>query len=135
MIILLAIAGIFYLKNITKETPGEKTMKCIASKAVLYSSSTCGHCKTQKEILGNYFSLFKNIDCFYEIEKCNEADISSYPTWVIDGKQYTGVKSIQKLAELTWCKCSPDLINNATDGGTCNISESCINSLETQCSQ
>ena len=41
--------------------------------------------------------------CFYETEKCVEANIPGYPTWIINNKQYPGVKSIEELKQLTGC--------------------------------
>lgn len=134
VIILFIIGGIYAIKYFNKETPEEKTMKCIASGAVLYSSKTCGHCKTQKEILGDYLSLFKQIDCFYETDQCREANIEAYPTWLINEKYYEGVRTINELAELTGCECS-DNLKDTTDEATCNISNTCINSLDNQCTQ
>lgn len=132
LIVILIISGIYYWKGIPKELPAEITMKCIASQSVLYSSPTCSHCQKQKEILGEYFSLFKTINCFSEPEKCNEAGIQVYPTWVINEKQYAGVKSVKELAELTNCECDEGL-NNLSDSEDCEIGETCIKSIENKC--
>ena len=140
VIILLVIAGIFYWKTIGQETPQQQLMNCIASKATLYSSKYCPHCQNQKAILGNYLSLFKDIDCLDNPKACDEAGISQYPTWIVNGKLYPGVKSINQLKELTGCQgCEINetaniTINNQTDTGTCsNSSETCIKPIEQTC--
>lgn len=140
MIILLAIAGIYYYKNFNQATPQEKVMSCIASKTTLYSSKYCPHCQDQKAILSNYLSLFKNIDCLDEPGKCDEAGVDRYPTWQIEGKLYPGVKSINELKKLTNCEgcdcenCTMNQTENidTIDTGTCsNTTQSCIKPVDT----
>jgi len=103
VIIIVIIIAVFMIKNQDQSDVGEESIKCIASKTLLYSSKTCGYCKRQKDILGDYYSLFNVIDCFDESQKCADAQIRVYPTWIIDGKQDSGVKTIQELKELTGC--------------------------------
>ena len=103
IIIILIILGIFWIKNPNKKPTDEEVMKCIAEKSIIYSSTTCGACRYQEQILGDYYSLFQEINCFKEIQKCIDAHIEATPTWIINGEKYTGVKSIQKLKELTEC--------------------------------
>jgi len=97
--IILIISIIFYFK--TNNSLDEKTARCIASKSQLYVSKTCSHCAEQKQILGDYFNYFNIIDCLEEIEKCE--NILAVPTWIINNKQYTGVKSLKELKRLTNC--------------------------------
>ena len=69
IIVIAIIAGIYLLKPKPEQTT-EEIMKCIAGKSMLYSQPGCSHCIVQKEILGNYSSLFKEINCIEEREKC-----------------------------------------------------------------
>jgi hypothetical protein len=133
VIVALIISGIYLYNSINKENPEERLMKCIAKNTdMIYLSKTCSHCANQKKILGEYLSLFKVTDCFYESEKCIEADIPGYPTWIINGKQYPGEKTIDELQQLTQCECA--LSDNITDSpDKCETNESCINSLESSC--
>ena len=103
VIILLIVIGIIYFKSLSEKDPGEKVMKCIAEKATMYSQTSCSHCIVQKEILGNYTSLFNIIECDEEKQKCIDAEITGTPTWVIDGKKEEGVRTIKQLRELTGC--------------------------------
>jgi hypothetical protein len=101
-IIILAIILIsfFSLRKPAPETD-EEIIQCIGEKSTLYVQLGCSHCKTQEELFGENLKYINLVDCFYETEKCEE--ILATPTWMIKGKQYTGVKSIDKLKELTNC--------------------------------
>ncbi|MBR9704113.1 hypothetical protein GOV12_01770 [Candidatus Pacearchaeota archaeon] len=134
VIVILVIAGIYAYQSSIKEDPEEELLKCIAKNTdMLYLSKTCSHCQNQKKTLGEYFSLFKTIDCFYEIDKCKEADISGYPTWIINGKKYTGEKSIEELKQITGCEC--DITDETIKAKEeCADDRSCINAIESSCS-
>lgn len=132
VIVILIIAGVYAIKYIKKEPPEERLMKCIAKNTdMLYLSKTCTHCANQKKVLGEYLSLFKTTDCFYETEKCVEAKIPGYPTWIINGKMYPGEKTIKELQELTGCECEE--ITNLTNSSDCKKGESCITAIDSTC--
>jgi hypothetical protein len=38
-----------------------------------------------------------------KIEKCREANIMIYPTWIMKNKKYKGIQGLNKLSELTGC--------------------------------
>ena len=136
VIILLVIGGVYYWKNMNQITPEEQTMKCISSKAVLYSQTDCSHCKQQKQILGEYASLFKIIECDKEPQKCTE--ITGTPTWKINGKNYEGIRSIKELADITGCQCNANVIVLKNNSAICNINESnqsCTTAVENICTQ
>lgn len=100
ILIVLAIVGIFLLKG---NGVTEEEAKCIAEKSVLYVSKTCGHCATQKQILGDYLKYFNIIDCIDEKDKCISAGIVGVPTWIINGKKYEGVRELNELKKLAGC--------------------------------
>lgn len=102
IIVIAVIILIINLKG-NNNNADEETIKCIAEKTKIYSSLTCSACKKQKEILGDYYSLLDDTDCFYETQKCIDANIPGYPTWIINGQQNPGVKTIAQLKELTGC--------------------------------
>jgi hypothetical protein len=133
VIILLIITGIYAYRYFYKETPEEQLMKCIAKNTdMLYLSKTCTFCAKQKQVLGDYLSLFKITDCFYEIEKCKEANIPGYPTWIINGKMYPGEKSIEELKQLTGCECG-ELNLTINNSETCVEGESCVSAIDSTC--
>ncbi len=96
------MALITYFKNPQIEID-EETLKCIASKAHLYASSSCSHCEQQKEILGEYVNLFNITNCLQDTEFCSSLNIRAVPTWIIQDKEYLGVKSLKELKELAGC--------------------------------
>ena len=106
VIVLVIIGTIYYFKKINQEVPEEQTMKCIAGKAVMYSQTACSHCITQKQILGNYTSLFNIVECDKELKQCQDAQILGTPTWIINNtniQKIEGVQTIKQLKELTNC--------------------------------
>ena len=100
--IILVIIIISYF-SLTKPTPetNQEIVQCIGEKSILYSQLGCSHCETQEELFGDNLQYINKIDCFYESEKC--IGIQGTPSWKIKGEYYTGVKSIEKLQELTGC--------------------------------
>jgi hypothetical protein len=105
--IVAIIIVIFYIKSYNNsDILDEATAKCIAAKSIIYSQTQCSHCMAQKQILGNYTSLFNITECDLSKEnrqKCLDSGIEGTPTWVIDGKKYEGAQSIKQLKELTGC--------------------------------
>jgi len=72
--------------------------------AILYGTEWCGYCQRQKESFGDSFSDVTFIDCDYNRDACVEAGISGYPTWRINGQNYPGLQSLEKLSSLTGCE-------------------------------
>ena len=71
--------------------------------AAMYGTDWCGYCQNQKEIFGKSFQYVTYIDCDKSKFACNEAGVTGYPTWFIDGTSYSGVQQLYKLAQLTGC--------------------------------
>ena len=106
VIVLVIIIGILLIKNQNNPTDMSlETMKCIASRSIMYSQTGCSHCRDQKAILGNYTNLFNITECDIDnhAKLCVDAGISGTPTWVIANKRYEGVQSIDKLKNYTGC--------------------------------
>lgn len=99
--VIISIFLIEYIKGI--QNGSEEELKCIASTSILYVSKTCSHCANQKLILGEGIKYFTLIDCSDDIEKCQEADITAVPTWIIDGEKHAGVRTVNELKELSGC--------------------------------
>ncbi|WP_017295789.1 vitamin K epoxide reductase family protein [Geminocystis herdmanii] len=75
--------------------------------AVMYSAYWCPHCYDQKLLFGKEaFKEMAKVECDPKgvapaPQKCIDAKVRAFPTWVIDGTIYEGVQSLEKLAELT----------------------------------
>ena len=78
---------------------------CLFEKEVkMYGTEWCPHCKDQKELFGNSFKYVDYTDCDLNRDACLQASITGYPTWIINGQQYTGTQDLQRLASLTGCE-------------------------------
>jgi len=99
-IIFIGLVYFLLIPNGSSQT-SEEVAKCIGENSIVYVRVGCSHCVDQEEMFGNNSALLNKIDCFYELDRCQ--DIDGTPTWKIKGKLYVGVQSIKKLQELTGC--------------------------------
>lgn len=78
--------------------------------AVKYAAFWCPHCYEQKQLFGKEASKeLIDVECAPEgnnpqPQKCIDAKVKAFPTWVINGKIYEGVQTLDKLADLTGYK-------------------------------
>jgi hypothetical protein len=100
IILAVIIIAIFTLRKDFPETDAGIS-KCIGENSILYSRLGCHFCEEQKKVFGDNYQYLTVVDCFFETDKC--ADITSTPTWIINGKSYIGVQKFDKLKELTGC--------------------------------
>jgi uncharacterized membrane protein len=73
-----------------------------------YVAWWCPHCHEQKLLFGKEaYSELDHTDCAPADnpnalkDECKAANIQSYPTWIINGKIYAGVQTLEELANLT----------------------------------
>jgi glutaredoxin len=75
-----------------------------------YGAYWCSHCQSQKSLFGAVAATkLPYVECADGTENsqrqlCKEKDIKMFPTWVIDGKYFTGSKDLKEIAELTGYK-------------------------------
>jgi uncharacterized membrane protein/glutaredoxin len=75
--------------------------------ARFYGASWCPHCTEQKELFGTSHSRLPYIECSPggprapQAQACNDAGIKSYPTWIINGQRYSGIQSLDSLAQVS----------------------------------
>ena len=75
--------------------------------AVIYSAYWCPHCHEQKELFGEEGAAqLQVVECSEDGQNsqsslCKRKGIDSYPTWEINGKLESGVKPLNKLADLS----------------------------------
>lgn len=85
-----------------------------------YIAWWCPHCHEQKQLFGKEaYSYINHIDCDPQgkdshPDLCKAADIKSFPTWEINGKQYSGVQSLKSLAQVSGYK-GPTNFKNFAD--------------------
>ena len=80
-----------------------------------YGAYWCSHCYEQKQLFGKeafeevtYIECADYNDLSVQTEVCQQAKITSYPTWEIEGKFYQGTQTLSKLAELSGYKGATD---------------------------
>ncbi|AFZ60222.1 vitamin K epoxide reductase family protein [Anabaena cylindrica FACHB-243] len=75
-----------------------------------YSAYWCPHCHEQKLLFGQEAEKIIDdnikVECANDSPKakldlCQAAKIQSFPTWIINGKTYTGVQNLDELAKIT----------------------------------
>ncbi len=102
-IVIIVFGYLFYLWiNI----PGayDDFAKCLTNNgAVMYGTDWCHVCKDQKALFGKSFDYVNYKNCDASKSECDAAGVSGYPTWRINGTNYVGLQSLEKLASLTDC--------------------------------
>lgn len=84
----------------------------ISKDVKFYGAYWCSHCQTQKSLFGAVAAAkLPYVECAADGENsqrqlCKDKDIKMFPTWVIDGKYFTGSKDLKEIAELTGYKGS-----------------------------
>lgn len=109
---IIVIAVIIFL--IVPRKPGVREWDdfatCLSENgAAMYGTDWCSHCQDQKEMFGKSFDKVNFVDCDRSREECLSAGIEGYPTWKVNGNNYPGVQSFQKLASLTGCEAVKDI--------------------------
>lgn len=75
--------------------------------AKMYGAFWCGHCLQQKQLFGREaVKALTYIECDPngqnpQPQVCQQAGITNYPTWEINGEMYSGVQSLDRLADLS----------------------------------
>ncbi|MFA6386835.1 MAG: peptidoglycan-binding protein [Candidatus Paceibacterota bacterium] len=94
----------------TATSTNDTFAQCLSSKGlVLYGTSWCSHCNSQKARFGDSFKYVSYVECSNsvnsnQIKKCAEEDIHGYPTWInINGTKYEGEQSLEKLSQISGC--------------------------------
>ena len=103
-LIIIIISAIFIITSLKPNgNHEEEEMQCIADNSKLIVSKTCGHCATQKNMLGEHLNKFTLLSVNEHPELWEQYNLIGVPTWIINEKSYPGVQSITKLKELTNC--------------------------------
>ena len=77
------------------------------SGANLYATWWCKYCHQQKQLFGaEAAALLPYVECDArgqnpQPEACQAQPLQGFPTWEINGEQYPGIQSLQRLAELS----------------------------------
>jgi glutaredoxin len=75
--------------------------------AKMYGASWCPHCQDQKDLFGAAANRLPYIECSTggqgspQTPECRTAGITTYPTWIINGKRTEEVMTLPQLAAAT----------------------------------
>jgi uncharacterized membrane protein len=81
--------------------------------AKFYGAFWCPHCKDQKELFGPSADRLPYIECTPAgprgpmAAECQAANITSFPTWIINGRRYEGTLTSTELADHSGFKEQP----------------------------
>ncbi|MDY6761588.1 MAG: hypothetical protein SVY41_00905 [Candidatus Nanohaloarchaea archaeon] len=85
--------------------------QCISeNNATFYGADWCPHCNQQKAMFGDAMEHVDYVECSPNgrdaprADVCNRKQVSTYPTWIINGERYTGVQRLSDLASATGCQ-------------------------------
>ena len=99
-IILFVLAFAMFILIPNKVHASKNDVLQITSNTILYTQEGCHFCSVQEKKFGEYYELLNIIDCFENPEKCLQANITAFPSWIIRGEIYKGVFEINELKEL-----------------------------------
>ena len=93
----------------TESTPAKVALAehLTATGAVMYSAYWCPHCHEQKELFGRQASdQLQVVECApdgrnNQADLCRSKGLTGFPSWEINGKIDSGVKSLDDLAEMS----------------------------------
>lgn len=79
---------------------------CLSQRKVtMYGAAWCSHCQAQKQMFGTSTSALLYVECPDNPQRCIQAGIESYPTWVLpDGRKLVGEQSLEVLARESGCE-------------------------------
>ena len=106
IILLTIIIFLIFIAGCNQEGKYREFAECLGEKGItMYGENSCPHCKEQKYLFGDDFKYVPYIECANTPQKCTEAQVKLYPTWInSQGEQKKGVQRLNDLA--TWSGCS-----------------------------
>jgi len=88
--------------------------QCLADKNItMYGAEWCSHCQNEKKAFGKSFRYVSYVECTNEPQKCIDAGINGYPTWIFGdpstgsgqaGRRFEGELGLKRLAEESGCE-------------------------------
>lgn len=99
--IIVIILGYRGISGKAISSSHDEFAKYLTAKGVtMYGTEWCPHCKNQKKMFGSSFKYIHYVDCDKNRNECLINGVTGYPTWKIDGINYPGEQSLERLASL-----------------------------------
>jgi hypothetical protein len=79
--------------------------QCLSQKGItMFGAYWCPHCQDEKRAFGNSFRFIRYVECTAEPQRCLDAGINGYPTWMLDGgRKLEGKQGVNKLSRESGC--------------------------------
>ncbi len=105
IIILVSVFWFFVRKPGASAGALDEFAQCLAQKgATMYGAYWCSVCKEEKKAFESSFRFVPYVECTAEPQKCLDAGIKGYPTWMFpDGRKFEGKQGIEKLSQESGC--------------------------------
>jgi len=70
----------------------------------MYGAGWCPHCQNEKKAFSDSFQYVPYVECPDEPQRCIDAGIKDYPTWIFpDGKKLEGEQGLKNLSQASGC--------------------------------
>jgi len=111
-ILIVLIIGFFavttaitrYTGYAFKDDSNTNSISCLANQDIkLYINSADSDNALKETGLTDYLQYLKIHNCFTNNQPCVDNGINSFPTWIINGKEYVGAISETQLGQYTGC--------------------------------
>ncbi len=71
----------------------------------MYGAYSCSHCQNEKKAFGEAFKYVPYVECTQETQKCLNAGVNGYPTWITASDQkYEGEQGLLGLSKISGCQ-------------------------------
>ena len=106
ILIMMLLTAMFLVGCAGKANVGyDSFAQCLTDKGIkMYGTEWCGYCQSQKDMFGSSFQYVGYVDCEKNQQECMIAGIRGYPTWKINGDDFPGRQSFERLSALSGCK-------------------------------
>ena len=106
-VIVAVVASAGFLYSMPSASSGEdgSFAQCLTDKgAIMYGTDWCSYCKKQRAMFGESFKDIDYRNCDIVGDECSQAGVRGFPTWVINGRSYVGVQSLEDIGKATGCE-------------------------------
>ena len=112
--VIIAV-GVYFWAVSQKSNPALAAFaQCLTQRgAVMYGADWCSHCQQQKSDFKDAWQFINYVECPANPQKCLDAGIDGYPTWIFPdgstgspqgGKKLQGYQGLEKLSQESGCQ-------------------------------
>ena len=103
-IIVIVVVVYFWIASQKSNSALAAFAQCLTQRgAVMYGADWCSHCQQEKANFKDAWHFINYVECPANPQKCLDAGIDGYPTWILDGKKLVGYQGLEKLSQESGC--------------------------------